>query len=766
MTKDTVISEKDLQYICQNCATQLFQAVSVIEMLQEGMTVPFISRYRKERTGSLDEAKVNAVADSFQYVSELNERKQTVLTTIEEQGKLTAELRARIEATYAKPELEDIYLPYKPKRRTKATIAKEKGLEPLAVAIFDPAQAQPAAELATPFINAELGVNTLEEALEGAGHIIAEWYSENADLRQLIRRQMADKGAMAVTVSDEWQEKRSKFEQYYKYSEPLRSMPSHRILAIRRGESEDVLKTKVEVDAATIQTMACQFLVPPDHPRRPFLVEVLADALNRLILISLEVDIRGEMKKKADDEAIAVFAKNLENLLLTSPAGSLRVLGVDPGFRTGCKLAALDETGKLLENATIYPTQSEARIADAKKTVADLIGRHQIKVVAIGNGTASRETKAFFKECAPEGVIVAMVSEAGASVYSASEAGREEFPDHDVTVRGAVSIGRRFQDPLAELVKIDPKSIGVGQYQHDVNQSHLQKKLDAVVVSVVNRVGVDINTASYHLLKYVSGIGDALAHSIVSYRNDNGRLRNRKQLLEVKKFGAKAFQQSAGFLRIRDGEEPLDRTGIHPESYSVVERMAQKLQVVSAQLIANHSLVSSLAPTEFVTEEFGLPTLHDILKELESPGRDPRQDFEMVEFNDDVQEIKDVKEDMVLTGVVTNVTRFGAFVDIGVHQDGLVHVSELSHTFVTSPEQVIAVGEKVKVKVLKVDPEVKRISLSIKALQPAPQRQQPMPRARRPENRPEKKPAPPPPPTKEKRIENAVSDLKKLWGSK
>ncbi len=736
-----MLNQKDLAFIAAAVDVRLFQANNVIEMLMEGNTVPFISRYRKEKTGDLDELKVLQVSEQFIYVKELNERKETVLKTIEGQGKLTAELQKKIEDTYSKTELEDIYLPYKPKRRTKATIAREKGLEPLALAILDATIPGLVEDMAVPFISEEKQVATIEEAMEGAGHIIAEMYSEQADLRKEVRHEVAELGKAVVAVTPEFKDERTKFEQYYEYTEPVKVMPSHRILAIRRGETEKVLRIKIDCDQERVQVKFRSLMFIDQHPRFDFLNKVFEDALERLLLPSIEQDIRSEMKKRADEEAINVFAANLEKLLLSPSAGNRRVIGADPGFRSGVKLVALDETGKLLETVTIYPTKPQERVAESTAVVNHLIAQHGIEAVAIGNGTASRETLAFFKSIVPQNVIVSVISEAGASVYSASEAGREEFPEYDVTVRGAVSIGRRFQDALAELVKIDPKSIGVGQYQHDVNQPLLKSKLDQVVELVVNRVGVELNTASYHLLKYVSGIGPTLAKNIVQYRNDNGMFKSREEVNQVRMFGAKAFQQSAGFLRIRGAINPLETTGIHPESYFIVEQMCQNAAVPVTGLIRNKALISTIKPEEYVNEQFGLPTVHDILKELETPGRDPRHDFVVFEFDDGVEKIEDLHEGMVLRGVVTNVTKFGAFVDIGVHQDGLVHISELSNRYITNPEDVIAVEDKVKVKVLSIDEKLKRIHLSIKALleppaivpkQPKPDRE---PKAKQPQQK-------------------------------
>ncbi|MCP4154072.1 MAG: RNA-binding transcriptional accessory protein [bacterium] len=768
--------------MAKTCEAQLFQAKSVVEMLLEGNTVPFISRYRKEKTGNLDELKVQLVKESFDFLKELNERKATVLKTIDGLGKLTPELKKKIVETYSKTDLEDIYLPYKPKRRTKATMAKEKGLEPLAIALLDESNNENAGIMALPFISEEKKVNSVEDALQGAGHIIAEQFSENAGLRKRIREEIAEKGMLCVSVTKDWENERSKFEQYYDYNEAVKTIPSHRILAVRRGEAEKVLKSGIDIDKEAVRDKFRHILFEASHPRYEYVDEVLADALNRLVLPSIEQDLQMEMKKRADEEAIRVFAQNAEKLLLSSPAGNLRVIGADPGFRTGCKLVVLDETGKLLENTVIYPTKPRQDIAGATKIVKGFIEKYKIQAVVIGNGTASRETHQFFKSVVPEGTIVSVISEAGASVYSASPAGREEFPDHDVTVRGAVSIGRRFQDPLAELVKIDPKSIGVGQYQHDVNQSLLKTKLDQVVTSVVNHVGVEVNTASYHLLKYVSGIGNTLAKNIVAFRDENGMFKNRDELNKVRMFGARAFQQSAGFFRLRNGDNIFDSTGIHPESYCIVENMCEKIGVEVGKLVRNNELLADIKPEEFVTEDFGIPTIRDIIKELETPGRDPRQNFELFEFEEGVEKPEDLHEGMILKGIVTNVTRFGAFVDIGVHQDGLVHVSELSHHFITNPEEAVTVEDKVKVKVMSVDLKLKRIQLSIKALQEPPKRssknKDKKGRNKQRQGKPQDKTDTPNNPknqnrqnkqnkqNKQKNSEDLLQSLKDKWGSK
>ncbi len=708
-----MLNTRDKQWLVAKAAVTEWQLEAVVGLFEEGSTVPFIARYRKEKTDGLDEVAVFMVKDGLEYLKELNERKATVVKTIEEQGKLTAELKVKIESIHVKQELEDLYLPFKPKRRTKGTIARERGLAPLAEKILS-GSGSGLEILALDFVNGEKGVETTEDALAGAGHIVAELFSENADCRKRIRDFVSGKGLLESLAAKEWKDKRSKFEQYYDYREAVSMIPSHRILAIRRGEREKVLRTRLEVDRDVILRLESERMIPVTHPYREWLVDILDDALSRLVLSSIELDIRGEMKKRADEEAISVFAANLEKLLLAPPAGNIAVLGVDPGYRTGCKIVALDDTGKLLANDVIFPTRPrEDTVGAAKKSLA-MIEQYGLKTVAIGNGTASRETEAFFRSVVPEGIVVAVVSESGASVYSASDAAREEFPDYDVTVRGAVSIGRRFQDPLSELVKIDPKAIGVGQYQHDVNQALLKRKLDSTVVSVVNRVGVDVNTASRHLLRYVSGIGETAARNLVAHRDENGPFQTRKDLKKVRLFGPKAFQQSAGFLRIRGGDNPLDNTGIHPESYKLVGKMAEAAGLKAEELIQNNKVLDSLPLEKLVTDDFGLPTLRDIVKELKAPGRDPREKFELFEFSPGIETIGDLTEGMILNGIVTNVTDFGAFVDIGVHQDGLVHVSQLSHRFVKSPGDIVSVGDKVKVKVLKVDQELKRISLSMK----------------------------------------------------
>jgi len=712
-----MITNNDIDFITVKAGIKHWQATNVINLFNNDMSVSFISRYRKEKTGSLDEFKVNIIKELYDFIQELNKRKETILKTIKSQEKLTPELRKQVEQTYSKNELEDIYLPYKPKKKTKATIAKKKGLKPLAETILDTTNTEPLEEIAENFISEEKGIKTIEQAIEGAGHIIAEQFSENQQLRKKARKFIAEIGILYVSVRKKWKNKRSKYEQYYDYKESIKKLLSHRILAIRRGEKEKVLRAKIKIDEKLFQSKAYKLLYKSDHPRKKILDVFLEDSLKRLVLPSISIQTRIDLKHMADEEAIRVFASNLENLLLSPPAGNIKVLGVDPGYKTGCKIAVLDETGKFLDNTTIFPTQPHNKEKESKKTVQQLLEKNNIQAVVIGNGTASRETKKFFKKIFKDKLIISVVNEAGASIYSASKIAREEFPDFDATVRGAISIGRRFQDPLSELVKIEPRSIGVGQYQHDVDQNLLKKKLDSVVVSVVNRVGVDLNIASYHLLKYVSGIGPSLAKKIVNFRNSKGKFKNRLELKNIKGFGNKSYEQSAGFLRITDGHNPLDSTGIHPETYFIVRNIAKSFSIPISKLIKNKKLLNNINANDFITKEFGLPTIKDIINELKTPGRDPREDFEIFDFNENIDSLDDVKEDMILKGVITNVTNFGAFVDIGIKEDGLIHISELSNKFVKSPSEVVSVGEKVEAKVIKVDRELKRISLSKKALQ-------------------------------------------------
>jgi uncharacterized protein len=701
---------------------QKFQVAQTIALLEGGATVPFIARYRKEATGELDEVQVRQLEERLHYYKELWERQQTILKSIDEQGKLTPELRGKIEACRQKTELEDLYLPYKPKRRTKATIAREQGLELLAEQILRAQTAvQSLDELASTFVVPEKGVDDSAAALAGAGFILAEGYAENAEGRTSVRELTMDKGAFRSQPVRGKEGTLSKYEMYYEFSEPLKEVPSHRMLAMRRGEKEEVLRLQIDAPEEEILQRLGRLLLKEGHPYRDWLQTVLVDAYNRLIFPSIEVELRLQAKQRADEEAIRVFAENLRNLLLAAPAGSRRVLGIDPGLRTGSKLAAVDSTGKFLEHVTIYPHTGAAKVEPAKRELLRLIETHQLEMVAIGNGTAGREMDQFVRQCLKDAglkLTVVMVSEAGASIYSASDIARDEFPELDLTVRGAISIARRLQDPLAELVKVDPKSIGVGQYQHDVNQGQLKKALDGVVESCVNYVGVDLNTASWALLSFVSGISESLARAIVRQRDSKGAFTTRKQLLDVPRFGPKAFEQSAGFLRIREGAQPLDNTAVHPERYSLVETMAKDAGVDSARLIAEPERFDGIELKRYVAGDVGLPTLQDIVTELKKPGRDPRANFVTTSFREDVTEIKDLKEGMSLSGVVTNVAAFGAFVDIGVHQDGLVHVSQLADRFVKDPNLVVKVGQQVQVRVLEVDTERKRISLSMRSGEP------------------------------------------------
>ncbi|HEY6872116.1 MAG TPA: Tex family protein [Geobacteraceae bacterium] len=715
---DTDLS-RILGWITEESGFKPFQVDNTVALLREGATVPFIARYRKERTGELDEVAIRTIEERFAYFTELEERKQTVLKTIGEQGKLTPELRARIETARQKTGLEDLYLPYKPKRRTKATIARERGLEPLADIVFAQALTCGTPEEATlSFVDPAREIPDAAAALAGAGHILAERLAEDAELRAFVRRLTWEAGLIAAKVAADRKGTVTKFEMYYDYRELLREVPSHRMLAMRRGEKEEVLFLSIVAPVEEIVAGLKARVVAGESIFRPLLEEIAEDAYHRLLAPSIEVELRLAAKERAEEAAIRVFAANLRNLLLAPPAGGKRVLGIDPGLRTGCKLAAVDGTGRFLGHATIYPHTGGGKLAAARQDLLRLLDDHGSEMIAIGNGTAGRETEQFVREtlaAAGKRVAAIMVSEAGASVYSASEIAREEFPELDLTVRGAISIARRLQDPLAELVKIDPKSIGVGQYQHDVNQTQLKKALDAVVESCVNYVGVDLSTASWALLSYVSGIGESLAKGIVRHRDEHGEFTSRTALLKVPRFGAKAFEQAAGFLRIRGGRDPLDATAVHPERYPVVEAMAADLGLSLAELVAGPAQVDRIDPSRYVSGAVGLPTLRDILAELRKPGRDPREEFVAASFRDDVREIADLREGMVLQGVVTNVTAFGAFVDIGVHQDGLVHVSHLAKRYVKDPNEAVRVGQLVRVKVLAVDGARRRISLSIRA---------------------------------------------------
>ena len=708
-----------LQILIEETGLQKSQIAQTIELFEEGATVPFIARYRKEVTGELDEVQIRQLQERLTYFNELQERRQAILKSVEDQGKLTPELRDKIVACRQKTELEDLYLPYKPKRRTKATIARERGLEPLAEQLLHAVESSQKREtLALPYINPELEIVDVAGALEGAGHILAEQFAEAAENRAIVRELTWQQGVFCSQPARDKDGTVSKYEMYYDFSEPLRLIPSHRMLAMRRGEKEDVLRLSIEAPEEAILARLGRLLIPESNPYHDWLRLVIEDAYNRLLAPSIEVELRLQAKKGADEEAIRVFAENLRNLLLAAPAGSVRALGVDPGLRTGSKLAVVDQTGRFLEHVTIYPHTGKGRVEDAQREVLRLMDSHQVEMVAIGNGTAGREMDQFIRQCLKavgKKLPVVMVSEAGASVYSASDIAREEFPELDLTVRGAISIARRLQDPLAELVKVDPKSIGVGQYQHDVSQSALKKSLDEVVESCVNYVGVDLNTASWALLGFVSGISASLAKAIIGYRNENGMFQQRKDLLNVPRFGKKAFEQAAGFLRIRDAEHPLDNTAVHPERYQLVGQMAANAGVNVQKLVAETALLDAIDLNRYVAEDVGLPTLRDIISELKKPGRDPRETFVSTSFREDVMEVSDLKVGMTLNGVVTNVAAFGAFVDIGVHQDGLVHISQLADRFVKDPNDVVKVGQQVQVRVLEVDLQRKRIGLTMRS---------------------------------------------------
>jgi len=713
---------------------------AIVGLLEEGNTVPFIARYRKEATGSLDEVAIRAVEDRHAYYKDLLDRRKTVLKSIDEQGKLTPELRTKIETTWVKAELEDLYLPYKPKKRTKATVARERGLEPLLDSLLTDASGADPFVIAEPFIKDEDGLRSPSECLEGAGHILAERLSEDAAIRAWLRLEFHEQGVMHSVIREERKADQAalRFKPYFDFSEPIRKIPSHRLLALRRGEKEEILTVKLIVERENlVSQLVSKVEVNPGSAYRRCLNEACGDAFDRLLAPTIESEVRYEAKKKADLEAIKVFQINLDHLLLAPPAGQRCTLGVDPGIRTGCKLVVINRLGQLVQNEVIYPLEPKRDLEGSRAILEKLCTGNPIEAIAIGNGTGGREVEAFIrewiKETGRQGLICVSVSEAGASVYSASDIAREEFPEHDVTVRGAVSIARRFQDPLAELVKVDPKSIGVGQYQHDVNQTALKKGLDDVVESCVNRVGVDLNSASYKLLAYVAGIGEGLAKSIVTHRFEHGAFKRREQLLDVSRFGAKAFQQAAGFLRIHDGEDPLDASAVHPESYPVVQRICQLAGKTVPELLGNDAVLDTLDPKLLVDEKFGVETVKDILNELKKPGRDPRHKFEIVQFREGVNKPSDLEIGMELQGIVTNVTDFGAFVDVGVHQDGLVHLSEIAHRYVKNPADALSVGQAVKVKVLAVDLEAKRIALSIKATLAAPEGAgQPQPQRRRP----------------------------------
>lgn len=693
------------------------QVEKTIELLEQGATVPFIARYRKEVTGSLNEVQITAIRDLLIKLKELDKRREAILVSISEQGKLTPELEKKIMDAATMTELEDLYLPYKPKRRTRATMAVERGLEPLANEIQKQYSCN-LEQMAEKYINAEKGVNSVEEALAGARDIIAERVNENTQARTKVRNIFRRSAMLSSKVVKNKEEEGGKFESWFDWKENAMKAPSHRILALFRGEEEGVLRVHVvpDDDEPAYEALERQFVSGRYESSEQVRLAV-RDGYKRLLAPSIETEYYNLLKEKADKEAIRVFAENLRQLLLASPLGQKRILAIDPGFRTGCKTVCLDAQGQLLHNETIYPFTSvrEERAAIAK--LEALAEAFKIEAIAIGNGTAGRETEEVVKRCHfKQKLIAVMVSENGASVYSASEVARREFPDYDVTVRGAVSIGRRLMDPLSELVKIDPKSIGVGQYQHDVNQTLLQESLEDVVVSCVNSVGVELNTASRELLSYVSGIGPSLADKIVEYRNREGAFESRAELKKVERLGDKAFEQCAGFLRVRESENPLDRSAVHPERYALVERMAKDVGATVEQLMKDKALRSAIKIENYVTADCGLPTLQDIMKELDKPGLDPRARFEVFEFDKNVTRIEDLKEGMVLPGIVTNITAFGAFVDVGVHQDGLVHISQMADRRVNDPSEVVHLHQHVKVKVIEVDLRRHRISLSMRGV--------------------------------------------------
>lgn len=691
------------------------QIEKTIELLEAGATVPFIARYRKEATGNLNEVQIAAIRDLLLKLREIDKRRAAILQSIEEQGKLTPELRASIEQASTMTDLEDLYLPYKPKRKTRASVAVERGLQPLADALQKQYKCS-VEQLAMPFVNEAKGVENVDDALAGARDIIAERVSEDIAARNRVRNIFRRSAMLSSKVVKAKEEEAGKFQSWFDWKENAMRAPSHRILAMFRGEAEGLLRVKIapEDDEPVLEALERQF-VRGNYESSQQVASAVRDSYKRLISPSIETEYYNLLKERADREAIKVFAENLRQLLLASPLGQKRTLAIDPGFRTGCKVVCLDAQGQLIHNETIYPFTSVREERAAVSKLEALVEAFKIEAIAIGNGTAGRETEEVVKRCRFKGKVIAvMVSENGASVYSASDVAREEFPDYDVTVRGAVSIGRRLMDPLSELVKIDPKSIGVGQYQHDVDQTMLHDSLEDVVVSCVNSVGVELNTASKELLSYVSGIGPVLARRIVDYRNRNGAFRSRHELMKVERLGEKAFEQCAGFLRVRESDNPLDRSAVHPERYALVERMAAGVGASVEELMKNKDLRSKIDINRFVSDDCGLPTLQDIMKELDKPGLDPRAKFEVFEFDKNVTKIEDLQEGMVLPGIVTNITAFGAFVDVGVHQDGLVHISQLANRRVNDPNEVVHLHQHVQVKVIEVDLRRHRISLSMK----------------------------------------------------
>lgn len=714
--------EKHLVQITAELGLQPRQVAATAVLLEEGATVPFIARYRKERTGELDEVKITAIRDRLEQLEALDKRRESIIASLEERKLLTEELRSKVETAASLNSLEDIYLPFKPRKRTRATIAKELGLEPLSEILWAQDPATDPEALAVPYVGNSVTVDaktstldTVAAVLAGARDILAERINDDATLRAQLRSLYLNKGVIKSTLISGKEEEGAKFKDYFDWSEPAATAPSHRILAMRRGETEGFLYFRLTPPENEALGILFMLFVKGSSRASEQVKLACEDCLKRLVGFAMEVEARGFYKKKADEESIRVFADNLRELLLASPLGQKITLGIDPGFRTGCKIVLLDRQGKLLANEVIYPGRSRGEELEAAEAILNIVRLHKVEAIAIGNGTASRETESFVKKLKlPSSIQIVVVSESGASIYSASEIAREEFPDLDLTVRGAVSIGRRLMDPLAELVKLDPKSIGVGQYQHDVDQGALKRSLDDVVISCVNKVGVELNTASRHLLAYVSGLNSRTAASLVSHRDTNGPFKSRAELLKISGLGPKAFEQAAGFLRIRDGAHPLDASSVHPERYELVDRMAADLGCTVADLLRDPAKRSSIKLESYATPEVGLPTLKDIIAELAKPGRDPREQFEAFSFADGVEKMEDLQPGMKLPGIVTNVTAFGAFVDIGVHQDGLVHISQISDDFVQNPADFLKVGQKVQTTVMEVDLPRKRIALSLK----------------------------------------------------
>ena len=704
-----------IQFIQQNISIQEKQINAVLQLLSEDCTIPFIARYRKDKTGNLGEVEIEQIQKLSKNFDEIQKRKESVLKSIEEQKKLTLELRAKIEKSFDLQEVEDLYLPFKKRRKTKADAAKEKGLEPLAKIIMAQKNSGDIEQTAQNYLNKE--VSSVEEALQGARDIIAEWINENIFIRKNLRRIFQRKAVISskVVKTKKEEEEAQKYAQYFDWSEPLNKIPSHRLLAMLRAEKEGFIKMSIDIDKEEILTFMEGSLVKTASPSCAEQIILAAqDTYKRLLEPSISNEILQEAKIKADEKAISIFSENLTQLLLAPPLGEKRILAIDPGYRTGCKVVCLDEKGDLLHNETIYPHAPQKETATAMKKIRSMVEAYHIEAISIGNGTASRETEFFIKKIAFDRPLqVFVVSEAGASIYSASKIARDEFPDYDITVRGAVSIGRRLSDPLAELVKIDPKSIGVGQYQHDVDQTLLKEELDSTVVKCVNSVGININTASKSLLSYVSGIGEKLAENIVAYRTENGAFVDRNQIKKVPRLGEKAFQQAAAFIRIKDGKNPLDNSSVHPEAYKIVEKMAKDLGIKTIDLIANEEKIKQIAPEKYTTEDIGILGIKDILKELLKPGLDPRKTSKVFEFDPNIKTFEDLKSGMVLPGIVSNITAFGCFVDIGIKENGLVHISQLKDGFVSDPSEVVKLHQQVKVKIIEIDTERKRIALSM-----------------------------------------------------